>query len=131
MVSKTKRQRQRRKRVLEENGGVPPPVVPSERKHISLKKTRPRMKSKAKIRLGHECPINIYDGFEERKGVLWRCPKCSKECRVVGFCVDCATGKKSRSHTGVTMSRSKVAKKAETPPATLSAVKKKLKLRKK
>ncbi|KEG15593.1 hypothetical protein DQ04_00031270 [Trypanosoma grayi] len=131
MVSKTRRQRQRRKEVLETNGGVLPPVVPAEPKSVHLKKTRPRMKSKMKIRLGHECPVDIYEAFEERKGVLWRCPSCEKECRVVGFCVDCASGTKSRVHKGVLMSRHATAKKAATRVTSTVKKTKKLKLKKK
>lgn len=105
MVSKTRKQRQKKATLLEENGGVLPLVTPSQPASIHTKKTRPHMKSKQKIRLGHDCPVNIYEGFEDHKGVLWRCPNCKKECRVVGFCVDCATGVKSSVHSGITMSR--------------------------
>ncbi|CBH18729.1 uncharacterized protein TEOVI_000501100 [Trypanosoma equiperdum] len=131
MVSKTRRQRQKRKSAMDANGGVLPPVIPSERKSVHLKKTRPKMKGKMKIRLGHESPVDIYEGFEERKGVLWRCPTCTKECRVMGFCVDCASGRKSRVHTGVTMSRHSTAKKEVSLPVSSGVVKKKLKLKKK
>lgn len=106
MVSKTRKQRQKKNELLKEHGGVLPPVVPSQPKSIHLKKTRPNMKGKKKIRLGLESPIDIYSGFEDQRGVLWRCPKCSKECRVIGYCVDCASGVKSKKHVGVLMSRS-------------------------
>lgn len=105
MVSKTRKQRQKKSEALRVHGGVLPPVVPSEPKSIHLKKTRPNMKGKKKIRLGLESPVDIYGGFEDRKGVLWTCPQCNKECRVVGYCVDCASGVKSKVHTGHLMSR--------------------------
>lgn len=105
MVSKTHKQRMKKRLVLQQNGGVLPPTVPSEPKSIHLKKTRPHMKGKRKIRLGLECPVDIYSGFEDKKGVLWRCPTCQRECRVVGYCVDCATGVKSKAHTGTLMAR--------------------------
>jgi hypothetical protein len=115
MVSKTRQQRQKKKATLQANGGVMPTVVPSQPKSIHLKKTRPKMKGKNKIRLGLESPIDIYNGFDDRKGVLWTCPKCGKECRVVGFCVDCASGVKSKTHTGRLMSRA--SSKKESPSA--------------
>lgn len=105
MVSKTRQQRQKKSENMRANGGVLPPVVPSQPKSIHLKKTRPNMKSKQKVRLGLDSPIDIYGGFENKKGVLWQCPKCKKECRTQGFCVDCATGVTSKVHTGVLMSR--------------------------
>lgn len=91
MVSKTRKQMQKRKALILENG-CRPTVTPSKPKSIHLKKTRPNMKGKKKIRLGLESPIDVYDHFEDRGGVKWRCPTCEKTCRVVGFCVDCATG---------------------------------------
>lgn len=105
MVSKTRKQRQKKMTLLEENGGVLPIVTPSQPTSIHTKKTRPHLKSKQKIRLGLDSPVDIYEGFDDQKGVLWRCPKCQKECRVVGFCVDCATGVKSSIHSGLLMSR--------------------------
>ncbi|EAN89586.1 hypothetical protein C3747_120g613c [Trypanosoma cruzi] len=129
MVSKTRRQRQRRKAVLEANDGVLPPVLPAVPKSVHLKKTRPKMKSKMKIRLGHESRVDIYEGFEDHKGVLWNCPNCQRECRVVGFCVDCATGTRSKTHTGVLMARHKNGKKSTMALAVRKP--KKLKLSKK
>lgn len=132
MVSKTRKQRQKKAVLLKENGGVLPLVVPSQPTSIHTKSTRPRMKSKQKIRLGHDCPVNIYDGFEDQKGVLWRCPKCQKECRVVGFCVDCASGVKSSVHTGITMSRNAPGfSKKTSSNKTKAVVKKILKSKKK
>ncbi|KAH9578606.1 hypothetical protein LSM04_000492 [Trypanosoma melophagium] len=131
MVSKTRRQRQRRGQLLAENGGVLPPVVPAERKSVHLKRTRPKMKGKMKIRLGHESPVDVYDGFDERRGVLWRCPNCTKECRVVGFCIDCASGTKSRTHTGVLMSRHSTAKRALASGTATVKKTRRLKLKKK
>ncbi|KAG5496434.1 hypothetical protein JKF63_02736 [Porcisia hertigi] len=110
MVSKTHKQRQKKKATMQANGGILPPVVPSVPKSVHLKNTRPKMKGKKKIRLGLESPVDIYNGFEERKGVLWRCPSCAKECRVVGFCVDCASGVKSKTHTGPLMRRASTKK---------------------
>ncbi|CBZ29766.1 conserved hypothetical protein [Leishmania mexicana MHOM/GT/2001/U1103] len=112
MVSKTRKQRQKKKVAMQANGGVLPPVVPSVPKSVHLKKTRPNMKGKMKIRLGLESPIDIYSGFEERKGVLWRCPTCAKACRVLGFCVDCASGVKSKSHAGQLIGRASTKKEA-------------------
>ncbi|KAG5470779.1 hypothetical protein LSCM1_02029 [Leishmania martiniquensis] len=119
MVSKTRKQRQKKRANIQANGGTLPPVVPSVPKSVHLKKTRPHMKGKMKIRLGLESPIDIYNGFEERKGVLWRCPSCAKECRVVGFCVDCASGVKSKTHTGQLMGRASTKKESvQTKGAT-------------
>lgn len=134
MVSKTHKQRQKKKETLRVNGGVMPVVVPSEPKSIHLKKTRPNLKGKKKIRLGLESPIDIYTGFEDVKGVHWRCPTCQKECRVMGFCVDCASGTKSKKHVGMLMARtSSSAKKtssASTKVRLTSTSKKKLKMKK-
>ncbi|CCW68441.1 unnamed protein product [Phytomonas sp. Hart1] len=105
MVSKTRKQHQKRKEALRVNGGVLPPVVPSKPKSILQKKTLPKMKGKMKIRLGLESPTDIYTGFEDQKGVLWRCTSCSRECRVVGFCVSCATGVRPKKHHGILMAR--------------------------
>eukprot|EP00796_Vickermania_ingenoplastis_P002025 gene2025-1215_t len=125
MVSKTRKQRQKKSEALREHGGVLPAAVPSQPKSIHLKKTRPNMKGKKKIRLGLESPVDIYTGFEDRKGVLWRCPTCKKECRVVGYCVDCASGVKSKKHTGLLMSRSATtaasSKKEAKPTVKLTA----------
>ncbi|KPA85017.1 hypothetical protein ABB37_01444 [Leptomonas pyrrhocoris] len=118
MVSKTRKQRQKKKVTLQANGGVMPTVVPSTPKSIHLKKTRPKMKGKNKIRLGLASPIDIYNGFDDRKGVLWTCPTCGKECRVVGFCVDCASGVKSKLHTGRLMSRTSAKKESTATTAT-------------
>ncbi|KPI85890.1 hypothetical protein ABL78_5071 [Leptomonas seymouri] len=134
MVSKTRQQRQKKKATLQANGGVLPTVVPSVPKSIHLKKTRPKMKGKNKIRLGLESPIDIYNGFDDRKGVLWTCPTCGKECRVMGFCVDCASGVKSKTHTGRLMSRAnskKESSSATTPKLRMKAKGKALKLKRK
>ncbi|GET91709.1 hypothetical protein, conserved [Leishmania tarentolae] len=125
MVSKTRKQRQKKKATIQMNGGILPPVVPSVPKSVQLKKTRPNMKSKMKIRLGLECPVDIYNGFEERKGVLWRCPTCAKACRVVGFCVDCATGVKSKSHGGQLVERASAKKETAQTTAPKLRVKEK------
>mmetsp|Transcript_56786 Transcript_56786/g.65060 ORF Transcript_56786/g.65060 Transcript_56786/m.65060 type:complete len:153 (+) Transcript_56786:39-497(+) len=105
MVSKTRQQRQKNKAKLAANHGVMPAVVPSERKSVQLKKTRPNMKGKQKVRLGLESPIDIYEGFDEKKGVLWKCQVCGKTSRVVGFCLECSTGVKAKEHSGPMMSR--------------------------
>lgn len=133
MVSKTRKQRQHRSEVLRNNGGILPAVVPSQPKSVHLKKTRPNMKSKQKVRLGLDSPIDIYTGFEDQKGVLWKCPTCQHESRVVGYCLPCATGVKATEHKGMLMSRSggsggvkKLAKKTTT-----ASGKKTLKLKKK
>ncbi|EPY30894.1 hypothetical protein STCU_03644 [Strigomonas culicis] len=133
MVSKTRKQRQKKKELLREHGGTLPPVVPQQPKSIHLKKTRPRMKGKKKIRLGLECPVDIYEGFDEKEGVVWHCPKCSRQCRTIGFCVACATGKTFKQHTGLTMSR-KAARStpvASTATAAKKAAVKKLKAKRK
>eukprot|EP00658_Telonema_sp_P-2_P050557 TRINITY_DN38580_c0_g1_i1.p2 TRINITY_DN38580_c0_g1~~TRINITY_DN38580_c0_g1_i1.p2 ORF type:complete len:130 (+),score=51.65 TRINITY_DN38580_c0_g1_i1:122-511(+) len=51
-----------------------------------------RDRRKMKVRMGLECPIDIYEGFDEQKGVRWVCPTCHATCRVVGNCMACATG---------------------------------------
>lgn len=104
MVSKTRQQRQKNKRKVAANGGVMPQVVPSEKKSIHLKKTRPNMKGKHKIRLGMES-ADIYEGFEEKKGVLWKCQACGRLSRVVGYCLPCTSGIKPKAHSGLMMSR--------------------------
>eukprot|EP00744_Colponema_vietnamica_P018609 GILI01026263.1.p1 GENE.GILI01026263.1~~GILI01026263.1.p1 ORF type:complete len:133 (-),score=36.57 GILI01026263.1:78-476(-) len=93
MVSKTRKQRQRIKSATAANGGSRPPAQePKKKKSVHEKKTRPAMKRKLKWRLGLESS-DIYEGFEERsKGGIWVCPNCRAQCRVVGYCVDCATG---------------------------------------
>lgn len=95
MVSKTRKQRQRIKAATAANGGTRPPArEPNAKKSVHEKKTRPNMKRKLKWRLGLES-ADIYEGFEERcKGGVWTCPTCQAQCRVVGYCVDCATGVK-------------------------------------
>ncbi|CAC9528411.1 hypothetical protein conserved [Leishmania donovani] len=125
MVSKTRRQRQKKKATMQANGGVLPPVLPSVPKSVHLKKTRPNMKGKMKIRLGLESPIDIYNGFEERKGVLWRCPTCAKACRVVGFCVDCASGVKSKSPAGQLIGKASTKKEAAQTRAPKLRIKEK------
>ncbi|XQJ29911.1 hypothetical protein NXY56_005974 [Leishmania guyanensis] len=132
MVSKTRKQRQKKKATMQANGGVLPLVVPSVPTSVHLKKTRPSMKGKMKIRLGLESPIDIYNGFDERKGVLWRCPSCGKECRVVGFCVDCASGVKSKTHTGQLMRRASTKKdsvQTRAPKLRIKAKSKTMKLK--
>lgn len=104
MVSKTRQQRQKKKAKIAANDGVLPPVIPTPKKSIHLKKTRPNMKGKDKIRLGMES-ADIYEGFEDRKGVLWRCQSCGRNSRVVGFCLQCASGIKDKPHAGLMMSR--------------------------
>ncbi|KAL7699637.1 hypothetical protein N2W54_005768 [Lotmaria passim] len=134
MVSKTRQQRQKKKATLQANGGVMPTIMPSVPKSVHLKKTRPKMKGKKKIRLGLESPIDIYSGFDDRKGVLWTCPTCGKECRVVGFCVDCASGVKSRTHTGRLMSRVRSKKESSStaaPKLRIKAKSKTMKLKRK
>lgn len=92
MVSKTRKQRAKKQVAIAGNGGIAPaPTPPSQKKSVHLKKTRPNMKSKMKVRLGLESP-DIYEGFEDQKGVRWVCPNCHAACRVVGFCAACATG---------------------------------------
>ncbi|KAK7198478.1 hypothetical protein NESM_000808100 [Novymonas esmeraldas] len=134
MVSKTRKQRQKKVATMQAHGGVLPPVVPCVPKSVHLKKTRPKMKGKMKVRLGLESPIDIYNGFDERRGVLWRCPGCSKDCRVVGFCVDCASGVKSKAHTGRLMGRASAKKDTTlsgTPKLRMKAKGKTLKLKRK
>ncbi|CUF19852.1 Hypothetical protein, putative [Bodo saltans] len=104
MVSKTRQQRQKKKAKMAANGGVLPQVIPTPKKSIHEKKTRPHMKGKDKIRLGLESP-DIYEGFEDKKGVLWKCQTCGRSSRVVGFCLQCTSGVKAKSHAGLMMSR--------------------------
>ena len=85
----------KKKEALQANGGVPPPVVPTPRKCVHEKKTRPNMKGKHKIRMGMQS-ADIYEGFEDKKGVAWTCPNCNKVCRTVGFCVACSISRSKR-----------------------------------
>ncbi|CAD2215969.1 hypothetical protein AGDE_00942 [Angomonas deanei] len=114
MVSKTHKQRQKKKEILQQNGGTLPAVVPSIPKSIHLKKTRPKMKGKKKIRLGLESPVDIYEGIEDKKGVAWTCPTCKRRGRVLGFCVVCATGKEIKKHSSGRLLESGTTKKALT-----------------
>ena len=104
MVSKTRKQRQKTKAKLQANNGVLPPVIPAERKSIHLKKVRPNLKGKHKIRLGLESP-DIYEGFDEKKGVLWKCQTCGRSSRVVGLCLTCQAGIQPKDHAGLNMNR--------------------------
>ena len=98
---------------LDNNHGLVPSVTPTPRKSIHLKKTRPNMKGKHKIRMGHESP-DIYEGFDDVKGVKWVCPTCRRSCRVVGYCIDCASGKQHKRPDAATKveTKEKLAKKA-------------------
>lgn len=109
MVSKTRKQRQKTKAKLQANNGVLPPVIPTARKSVHLKKTRPNMKGKQKIRLGLES-ADIYEGFEEKKGVTWKCQTCGRTSRVVGLCLTCQAGIQPKEHTGLNMNRDAVKK---------------------
>jgi hypothetical protein len=90
MVSKSRKQRQVQKN--KKLAGDNEPRQISTGKSVHLKKVRPNMKSKMKIRMGHESS-DIYDGFENSKQVNWRCPTCNQVGRVVGFCVQCEAAK--------------------------------------
>ena len=110
MVSKSRKQRQvkRAKRI---SGNTEPTPI-STGKSIHLKKVRPNMKGKMKIRLGHQS-ADIYEGFENSKQVNWSCPTCGTVCRVVGFCVKCEAGKvggRSRAGGGASASSHTLAK---------------------
>eukprot|EP00758_Cryptobia_borreli_P003098 Tbor_TRINITY_DN3525_c0_g1::TRINITY_DN3525_c0_g1_i1::g.2973::m.2973 len=142
MVSKTRKQRSIKGQKMAANGGVMPNVFPSPKKSIHEKKTRPKMKAKMKIRLGYESS-DIYEGFEDQKGVNWQCPTCGVRCRTVGYCVDCATGRvrataeegTKKKDAGAVVS-SKPVKKGQTATTGRKAVpseagKKKLKIKKK
>ena len=80
MVSKSRKQRQvkQQKKMM----GETEPRQISTGKSVHLKKTRPNMKRKMKVRMGHES-VDIYDGFENTKQVNWRCPTCGRTGRVV------------------------------------------------
>ena len=97
MVSKTRKQKQKIKSKLASNDGVMPIVLPQIPKSIHDKKKRPNLKGKKKIRLGLESK-DIYEGFDEVRGVAWVCPTCKKRCRVVGYCVECITGVRRQQH---------------------------------
>ena len=84
MVSKSRKQRQKQ---VARGDEAPAPVT--ERKSVHLKSTRPHMRHKHKIRLGHTS-ADIYEGFEDKSGVQWRCQTCGKVGRVIGFCASCA-----------------------------------------
>jgi hypothetical protein len=84
MVSKSRKQRQR---LIAAEGQAPQPV--SEKKSVHLKKVRQHVRHKHKIRLGMTS-ADIYEGFEDKAGVKWRCQTCGLEGRVIGFCSHCA-----------------------------------------
>ncbi len=86
MVSKSRRQRQKQITTAA-SGEAPQPAT--ERKSVHLKKVRPHMRHKHKIRLGHTS-ADVYEGFEDKLGVKWRCQTCGKLGRVIGFCATCA-----------------------------------------
>lgn len=88
MPSKTRIQRQKKKAKLA--AGITAPTQLKKPKSIHEKKTLPNMKGKMKIRRGHQS-ADIYEGFENKKGVLWTCPTCEKTCHVVGYCAHCNT----------------------------------------
>jgi hypothetical protein len=52
---------------------------------------------------------DIYEGFDDKKGVLWKCQSCGRNSRVVGFCLQCTSGVKAKAHSGLMMSRDGVA----------------------
>jgi hypothetical protein len=90
MVSKSRKQRQvqKAKRAVGDNE----PQKISTGKSVHLKKVRPNMKGKMKIRMGHESS-DIYEGFENSKQINWQCPTCGRVGRVVGFCISCEAEK--------------------------------------
>ena len=94
MVSKSRKQRQvkQQKKMM----GETEPRQITTGKSVHLKKNRPNMKRKMKVRMGHES-LDIYDGFENTKQVNWKCPNCGKIGRVVGFCIFCEAAKISPS----------------------------------
>ena len=115
MVSKSRKQRQ--VKVHKRLSGDTEPVPVSTGKSVHLKKTRPNMKRKMKVRMGHES-ADIYDGFENSKQIDWKCPHCARACRVVGFCVSCEAQKVS--------GRALPAAPAASAPAAATAAKKAL-----
>lgn len=84
MVSKSRKQRQKK---IAKQGEAPQPVA--ERKSVHLKKVRPHMRHKHKIRMGHQS-ADIYEGFEDKAGVSWTCPSCGAKGHVIGFCSKCS-----------------------------------------
>ena len=108
MVSKSRKQAQKKKAKV---GQAPEPVA--EKKSIHLKKTRPHMRHKHKIRMGHTS-ADIYEGFEDKSGVKWVCQTCGKVGHVIGYCASCAA-----SHTETT------GEEAVLPPALGKVTKKK------
>jgi hypothetical protein len=91
MVSKSRKQSQKK---LEKQGQAPEAVT--ERKSVHLKRTRPHMRHKHKIRLGHTS-ADIYEGFEDKNGVTWRCQTCGKSGHTIGFCTKCAASSTATS----------------------------------
>ena len=87
MVSKTRKTKMRKARKAASGDNTPRPADP--KKSIHLKRTRPHLQHKHKIRLGMTS-TDIYEGFEDRDGVNWRCKKCGRLGRTVGFCVACS-----------------------------------------
>jgi hypothetical protein len=131
MVSKTRKQVMKLKAKLEQNHGLVPSVTPTPRKSVHLKKVRPNMKGKHKIRMGHES-ADIYEGFEEgSNAVKWVCPTCRRQCRVVGFCVECVSGKKHKRQADGTSSKTAAAaaKEKAAKKAPLASAKKPLKFK--
>ena len=86
MVSKTRKTKMRKERKAASGDLKPRPADP--KKSIHLKKVRPKLQHKDKIRLGMTS-TDIYEGFEDKKGVSWTCTKCGRAGRVQGFCVAC------------------------------------------
>jgi hypothetical protein len=111
MPSKTRQQRQKKKA----NVGKPPAPIKS-RKSVHEKKVRPNMPHKQKIRLGMTS-LDIYEGFEDKKGVNWVCPKCSTTCHVVGFCIKCSAEAHVSGKVAVVAPVSKAAKAKKAPAA--------------
>ena len=92
MVSKSRAQKQKKAAKIAE--GNTAPRVADEKKSIHLKKVRPKLQHKHKIRLGMTS-ADIYEGFEDRKGVDWKCPSCGHVGRTVNFCIKCVSKQQS------------------------------------
>jgi len=88
MVSKTQKQKQRRKA----NEGLPP-AIPQAAQPLSSKNTRKNVRHKQKIRMGHENPYDIYEELVQKDQARlnkYVCPTCGTQGRTMNFCTVCA-----------------------------------------
>ena len=112
MPSKTRQQRQKKKA----NAGKPPRPADTK-KSIHEKKNRGNVNGKMKFRLGMTS-LDIYEGFEDKKGVNWKCPKCSTVGHTVGFCIKCSAEAHLSGKEAIIAPVSKAAKAKSSSSAT-------------